>query len=261
MGIVLMNEGDRIPRRGTLHRSMTRASVYHIGMLHDLQSVGVLLVGSLLLFACGPPPMTKCGGRVSRTACSESAADPDLSGRWNETDARMVADEMIGEMLSAQWLEKWADEHEERPTVVVGPIRNQTMQHIDEEIFIKDIERYVVNSDSAQFVERADRRNVYSTRCGDPSIPERLDLEEARELGADFLVRGTIDSAVRDTLDGGKVSVFYTVNLELVSVEEGRKAWLGEKEIKKVADPQKSVSSPQSPSVRGERSVRRTTRG
>jgi len=58
----------------------------------------------------------------------------------------------------------------------------------------------------------------------------------AQEIGADYMVLGTISSNVQETLKGDKISLFYTVNLELINIEKNLKAWLGEKEIKKIVE-------------------------
>ena len=35
----------------------------------------------------------------------------DLSGGWNDSDSRMVADKMIGQSLGEPWLKKFKSEH------------------------------------------------------------------------------------------------------------------------------------------------------
>ena len=52
-----------------------------------------------------------------------------------------------------------------------------------------------------------------------------------RELGADFMLFGTLNSIV-DSYKKEKV-VFYKVNLELSHLETNEKVWIGDKEIKK----------------------------
>ena len=190
----------------------------------------VFLVLALSLVAgCGPSRETT---RV------DSETQTDLSGRWNETDSRKVADKMVGGMLESAWLQRWTRNHEGRPTLIVGPIRNKTMQHIDEEIFIKDIERNLVNSGQVQFVAAKDERKAI--RAEREGQQKRATMESAaamaQEIGADYMVLGTISSNVQENLEGDKVSLFYTVNLELINIEKNIKAWLGEKEIKKIVE-------------------------
>ena len=52
-----------------------------------------------------------------------------------------------------------------------------------------------------------------------------------QEAGADFMLRGDITTIVDQ--EGGEKVKYYQVNLELVNIETNRKAWIGEKKIKK----------------------------
>jgi uncharacterized protein (TIGR02722 family) len=196
-------------------------------MLRRLRLPSLLIFALCLVVACGPSRETK---RV------DPDTQTDLSGRWNETDAKKVADEMIGGMLQSAWLQRWSQKHDDRPTLIVGPIRNKTMQHIDEEIFIKDIERNLVNSGKVRFVAAKDERKALRAEREDQQTRATMEsaARMAQEIGADYMVYGTISSNVQENLEGDKSSLFYTVNLELLNIESNVKAWLEEKEIKKI---------------------------
>ncbi|WP_105013510.1 penicillin-binding protein activator LpoB [Salinibacter sp. 10B] len=202
-------------------------------MLGSLRISSFLLFALCLFVACGPSRTTT---RVSPDQ------QTDLSGRWNETDAKMVVDEMIGGMLESAWLQRWNQEHDDRPTLIIGPIRNKTMQHIDEEIFIKDIERNLVNSGKVRFVAAADEREALRAEREDQQTHATMEsaAQMAQEVGADYMVYGTISSNVQENLEGDKSSLFYTVNLELLNIESNVKAWLNEKEIKKIVERSKA---------------------
>ena len=61
-------------------------------MNYGVRLLGVALLGTLILFGgCSS------GKKVSRIDAEETV---DLSGNWNDTDSRLVADEMIGDALS-----------------------------------------------------------------------------------------------------------------------------------------------------------------
>ncbi len=192
-----------------------------------IRGCSLLLLALVVLAACGPS---------STTTRVDSDTQTDYSGRWNETDAKQVADKMIGGMLDSPWLQRWYEDNDEQPTVIIGPIRNKTMQHIDEDIFIKDIERNLVNSGQVRFVAAADERTALRSERADQQTHATLEsaANMAQEIGADFMVLGTISSNVQENAKGNRASVFYTVNLELVNVESNVKAWLEEKEIKKI---------------------------
>jgi hypothetical protein len=101
-----------------------------------------------------------CGGKsVTRIDEDETV---DISGRWNDTDSRLVSEEMIKDCLNQQWIRTHMTERSTRPVVIVGAIRNKSMEHIPTDTFIADIERAFVNSGDVTVVadagERADLR-------------------------------------------------------------------------------------------------------
>jgi PBP1b-binding outer membrane lipoprotein LpoB len=53
-----------------------------------------------------------------------------------------------------------------------------------------------------------------------------------REVGADYMLQGSIN-AIKDEIKG-KYVMLYQVNLELIDLESHLKAWIGQKEIKKL---------------------------
>ena len=178
------------------------------------------------------------------TACSSSkqvtrvAADSqtDLSGRWNDTDARLVADEMIKDALSSAWIDNFKMDSDEYPVVMVGRVRNETMEHIDTEVFTKEMERAFVNSGRvdvvASMAESEQVRKIRSDQQSYASFETAAAL--GKEVGADYVIIGNISSILDE--EGGQSVIFYTVNLEMVNVETNRKAWIGNKKIKKQID-------------------------
>lgn len=170
-----------------------------------------------------------------------SDKETDLSGRWNDTDAKKVAEDMVDDVLNAAWLPRHANNNDGRPTVIVGPIRNKTMQHIDEEIFIKDLERELVNSGKVQFVAAKDERKAIREERKDQQTHATMEsaAQMAQEIGADYMLIGTISSEVEENLDGDEATMFYEVNLELIDMTKNTKAWIGTKEVKKIVEKNK----------------------
>ena len=52
-----------------------------------------------------------------------------------------------------------------------------------------------------------------------------------QELGADFMLQGQINTII--DAEGKKQVRFYQVDLELISMADNRKVWLGQKKLKK----------------------------
>ena len=176
--------------------------------------------------------LSGCGTKVTRVT-HDSAID--LSGRWNDTDSRLVAEEMVRDALAGAWYKGYAAE-KKMPRVVVGAIRNKSHEHISTETFINDIQRYLVNSGQVEFVanksERRELREEKSDQADHAAVESRQQAGE--ESGAELMMMGSINSIVDK--EGGKAVVFYQINLELVQLETNKKLWIGDKKIKKFVE-------------------------
>ena len=158
----------------------------------------------------------------------------DLSGRWNDTDSRLVAEELIRDAMSRPWLTDFLEIKVRRPTVIVGLVKNKTHELISTEIFIKDMEREFVNSGRVSVVQAGDARDELRRERADQqefASPETV-KKWGRERGADFILQGVVNSIV-DTMDKRKV-VLYQVDLELIDIETNEKVWIGTKKIRKL---------------------------
>lgn len=181
-----------------------------------------IIIAALVLWSCGPSQ------EVSRV---DPGSQSDLSGNWNDTDARLVAEDMTSDILSAAWLH-----NEDSPVLIVGNIRNNTTEHIRTDIFIKEMERAIVNSQKVQIVADPEQREQIRSERSDQQQHASFETATslAKELGADYMLVGNIDANVDKNLDGTMAAKFYTVNLELINVESNSKAWIGNKKIKKM---------------------------
>ncbi len=157
----------------------------------------------------------------------------DLSGKWNDTDSRLVAEEMVTDALNRPWLINFVEDNGERPVVTVGRIRNKSSEHIDVETFTTDFERELINSGKVRFVankfQRDDVREERFEQDEWASAETKKKLRE--ELGADFILLGAIKS-ITDQIEG-KMTVSYQTDLELINIETNEKVWIGNKVIKK----------------------------
>ena len=191
--------------------------------------VFLVVVVSILVFGgCATPTRT-----VQRTAADEQI---DLSGRWNDTDARLVAEEMIDDVLSRPWLNRFSSSRQREPVVIVGDVRNLSSEHIDTTPFIRDIERELINSGMVRFVagEQA-REQIRSERMDQQTQAREETISRlGAETGADFMMRGSISSTV-DAIEGVR-AVAYSVNMELIDIESNEIVWIGNKEIKKLIE-------------------------
>ncbi|MBI5198104.1 MAG: penicillin-binding protein activator LpoB [Nitrospirae bacterium] len=175
--------------------------------------------------------VSACGPKVTRISPEETV---DLSGRWNDTDSRMVAEERVKEALGRPWVENFTSKNEKPPTVIVGTVVNRSHEHINVQTFIKDLERELTNSGQVQFVAaKGEREEVREERLDQAlNAAEETAKSPGKETGADYMLKGTLNTIVDES---GKVkAVFYQVDLEMIDLESNVKVWFGQKKIKKV---------------------------
>ncbi|ETR71915.1 MAG: lipoprotein [Candidatus Magnetoglobus multicellularis str. Araruama] len=157
-----------------------------------------------------------------------------ISGRWNDSDARNVAEEMIHDCLDRPWLFNYIKEHQgKNPTVIVGRIRNKTSEHIDVNTFVGSIQRALINSGKIHFVASQYERQEIRGERKDQAIHSSDETQKGPglEVGADYMLKGNI-SSIKDQ-SGGTSLMYYQVNLKLINMADNRIEWVGEKRIRR----------------------------
>ena len=157
----------------------------------------------------------------------------DLSGRWNDADSRMVADEMIDDCLNHPWINNHGMTTGGKPAVIVGGIRNKSMEHIPVATFITDIERAFINTGKVRPVSSSGERSEIREERADQGEFASLETVKrmGQELGADYMMTGEINTI--EDREGGNQVVFYQTDLTLTNIETNEKIWIGQKKIKK----------------------------
>lgn len=175
--------------------------------------------------------LTSCKSRkVERIDPSQQT---DLSGRWNDTDSRLVSNEMISDCMSRPWRTDFQTAKGKKPVVIIGTVRNKTTEHIESETFIKDMEKAFINSGLVSVVQAGDARKELREERNDQQTFSSEDTKKkwGLEKGADFMLNGVMTSIV-DQYGNNKV-VYYQIDLELTNLETNEKVWIGDKKIKK----------------------------
>lgn len=164
----------------------------------------------------------------------DPATQIDLSGNWNNTDSRLTAKEITGQILNEKWISNHVSAKGKKPVVIVGMITNKSHEHIEAETFMKDLEIAFIESDKVGLVQSGKKREEMRAEKADQqtnasqSTMKKFGLEK----GADYILQGSINSIV-DAFKRQK-TVTYQVNLELTNIETNEVVWIGEKKIAKL---------------------------
>jgi len=175
--------------------------------------------------------ITSCARQVTRINAENA---PDISGNWNVTDSKLVAEEMTKSVTSSKWLPNHLEAKAgKKPTIIVGLVQNKSHEHIDAETFVKDVEQSFLQNGTIKLVQGGKKREELRAEKADQqdnasvSTMKKFGLEN----GADYILQGSINSIV-DSHKRNKV-VYYQVNLELTDIQTNEVVWIGDKKITK----------------------------
>lgn len=158
----------------------------------------------------------------------------DLSGRWNDSDSRMVAEKMTNELFASERFKEYSNNNGKKPTIIVGLIKNKTTEHIDASNYIKKFELAIYNSNVADLVESDEFRDkLRQERAEQQDFADPATVAQwGKETGADLMLFGEMSSET-DTNNKSRV-VNYITTLFLTDIETSKRVWYGQHEIKKL---------------------------
>ena len=161
-------------------------------------------------------------------------AQIDLSGRWNDSDSRAVADQMVQQLFISEKFKEYIKESEKKPSIIVGLIKNKTSEHIDAANYVKKFEMAIYNSNMAELVESEEFRDkLRLERAQQQDFAEPSTVSKwGKEIGADLMLFGEMTSET-DTYNNKRV-VNYVTTLFLTDMETSKRVWYGQQEIKKL---------------------------
>ena len=156
-----------------------------------------------------------------------------LNGPWNDSDSYLAATDMALRMVQERWVSSFARTNKHPPVVVVGPFNNIIHGEFSAETFIRDLERAILNLKSVGLIEASGQRETLRRKnAGQQQFSSSETLNNwGRELKADFIVRGTINSTT-EQIENKRVTT-YQIHLELYDLATNKVAWDGNKKIRK----------------------------
>lgn len=183
---------------------------------------GLLVLG--LVVGCGG------GKQVTRVDPTEQI---DLSGQWNDVDSRQVAEDLVQQITSANWVDEFRDRTGRKPVLILGEPRNKTTEHIPTKTLYADLERAFINGGRVTVVASAEEREELRGERADQqdfSSPETI-KQWGRELGADYMLIGELN--ILADREGGNEVKYYQTDAYLADLETNVKVWAGFSQIKK----------------------------
>ena len=154
-------------------------------------------------------------GRVSSDTVT------DLTGFWNDTDVKIVCDDLIDKCLASAKIKGFEEKNKRLPVIVVGKFKNDSTEHIDTSIMTEKIADAIINSGLADFVADKKEREELREEREDQNKAGYTSEETAKaldnETGADFILQGSVKTIV-DKIDNKTVRTYF-VSVQLINLE------------------------------------------
>jgi uncharacterized protein (TIGR02722 family) len=185
-----------------------------------IMRAALVVTGAVVLFgACSSNP------KVTRV---DANTQVDLSGYWNDTDARKVAKSLIDMCMSSPRMNMALGKRgSATPVVVVGDFRNNGDEHIDTSIITQFVQDALFNSGKFDFAAGGNVRKQiqkeldYQNNSG--SVSEATAKAIGKATGADFLMTGSLRSTV-DAVSNKQVRSYFVTG-QMYDLETGLLVW------------------------------------
>jgi hypothetical protein len=196
-------------------------------MKSTVRCVLAAVLGMVFVVGCAPTR------KVTR---EKFGSGEELSGNWSAKDAKETSATIIQQCFEGGWLAAYTNEEGRAPAVRVAKVVNKTDEHIDANVFIKELEKAMINSGKVDVLSQRGAELDSVREEQDDSISGRVEdgAGVGGEKGGDFVLTVYM-SSILDQVEGEKVKS-YKLTAELHNVKSGKKVWMGDHEIQKRVD-------------------------
>lgn len=175
-----------------------------------------------------------CGGLLFLIGCSSTNTKLVSNTQkvlWNDTDAQLVAEKMINELIADDWHEANTCDcaMKEEASIAVAEVRDYSRERLDVHQFSANLERKLQLSKNP---------NLHVLAKKD----QQSRNEWLKDTPADFVLHGSINR-ISDELNGANARL-YQVDLVLIERATKNKTWQGQTKIRK-STKQKSMNKRQ----------------
>lgn len=184
-------------------------------MKNRMSAVGAMVVFAMLFASCASTS-------VKRYSADDSVKD--LSGYWNDNDVNQVCTTLIDSCIKSKRVAEFEKKYNRTPIVIIGTIRNKSVERIDTSILSKRFQNAIINDGTLEFVADANQREELRAEKYDQAENA---YETAKSIGnetaADFMLQGSVTTIV-DTAGREQVRT-YQVDMQLIDLETNKIIW------------------------------------
>ncbi len=168
---------------------------------------------------------------TTRTVSPEASLAYDAT--YTFTDKKKIVRDLVASLRSHPPLSTATD----RPVIIVYGIANRTSEHIDTSGITDEIRKEILHTGKARFVNKTQRDQILEETdyqmSGAVTPSTRIAL--ARQVGAAYMLTGTLRSIEKEAPKQIRLKkksyIYYSLNLELTSIETSLIEWADSVEL------------------------------
>jgi uncharacterized protein (TIGR02722 family) len=163
--------------------------------------------------------LNACGPRAVRGEDVQGLDDQAMSTGLDRRDLQKMLHENMRALQASAVIGRW--EREQRPTVAVLPLRNETTEHIDSQLdtLLRDIETSLVNAGHVRVISLENQgklKEEVRRQYADGFDPAHI-ARWGRQVGARYIVTGKVFAS--DERQDGERRVQYFMFIQVLDAE------------------------------------------
>ena len=178
------------------------------------------LAQSILVAACVATTVS-----CATTRNIDTNSEVHYNASYDFSDKNLIVDRLSASLVD------YAATSAGKPVVISYGIGNETSEHINTGGISDDIRLQLIQSGQYQLLNEGQRFNIQdeSEYQKTGTVPAAARIAQGRQLGADYILAGTLRSIVKKPPTSIRLikrkMVYYSLNLELTDTETGAIAW------------------------------------
>lgn len=184
-----------------------------------------------------------CVVSITLAACAATTRplDPDsefhYDASYDFSDKKAIVDELTSSLLADTRINTVGAQ----PIIVAYGIANETSEHINTGGISDDIRANLIQSRQFRFINRGQRDNLLNEADFQQAgfVPPSQRVTEGRQLGADFILSGTLRSIEKRQPRQWRLNrrelIYYSMTLEMTDLTTGELVWTDNVEIAREA--------------------------
>lgn len=190
----------------------------------------MIKISGLLLSAILTLTLSGC---VATTRTLDPNVETHYDASYDFSDKKQIVSTLTESLLSSPNVRT----EPAKPVLIVYGVDNETSEHINTGGITDDIRLALINSGQYRFINRKQRDNLLAEADYQYAgfVPPEQRVAEGRQLGADYILSGTLRSIEKKQPRQWRLNkrelVYYSMNLELTDLESGEISWADNVEI------------------------------